>query len=135
MKEVFEGLYNLYDAHSNLKGSLTGGFFPGNAPSNASMQYGVYNIVDNQIDPWWDGDSYEQIDLQISIFSDEENAEEICAAFTYVKDCFDDADIVCTGYTKLIFERTGARLVRDFDDTQGSYWMYVVEYRLLLKKD
>ena len=130
MKELFAGITTHFKTTNTLNTLLSGQLYPHEAPQNASFPYGIYYLITdfNEVDF---SDTHEHINIQFSLFSDEESMEQILNIFDAAKSLFDFSEITVTGHTLIDCARSNAFLKRD---TENETWSYIIDYDILLEK-
>lgn len=130
MKELYEGIYSHFNTVNTLNTALSGNLYPHEAPQQTDFPYGVYYKISGTPDFTFTED-FEDMQIQISVFSDDRSPVEINNLFGYLKALFDDAGITVTGYDVVRFQRMDDVLLRD--EEMGT-WAYHVTYEVTLEK-
>jgi hypothetical protein len=129
MKTLFQGIMTLFNAtpHSSLWTELGGQLALIEAPQSWNMPYGVFSLPSN-VPEYSFTDTIENPIVQLSYFSDEKSAEQVCDIYEYSKPVFDDCRLSISGGTFHLMERIFNQLLKEPD-----YWHYVVQYRLIIE--
>lgn len=131
MKELFTGIYNLFNAGNTFKTAVGGQMYLHEAPQDvATFPYAVYTMIVGLSD-WTFTESTEETLMQFSIFSESRSATEVTEAFTKMMTLFDDAILTVVGYDHVYMHREASRLIRD---SLSNTWHYSADYRILLEK-
>ena len=132
MKPLFEGIYTLFtaDTEDDLYQAVSGRFYMGSAPQDATYPHIVYSLVSDMPDEHLsDSPLIEDILLQFSLYSQKKSASEVADMFTYLKAMFDDCIVTVSGYSLIEFTRDQANLIRD---EENNIWHYAVDYNVIL---
>ena len=124
-------------AGSALNTSIGGRMYKGRAPQGATWPYIVYFVVSDVPDNTFT-DSIEDVTFQFSIFSNTSGTTEIEDIFTNLKTLYDDTTFTVTANTMYWMVREHAAIISIDDETEpgtGQYWMYTVDYNILMKKN
>lgn len=130
MKELFAGIWSLFNATNTFKTAIGGRMYPGEAPQEPAFPYAVYSLV-SDIPDFDFTDDHADIQVQFAIYSEQTSPSESFDLFALLKTLFDDARPTVTGWTVLSFQRSRAQLDRD---TEMKTWGYIVEYDILLER-
>ena len=130
MKEVMEGIYSHFNTVNTLNTALDGNLYPHEAEQGVSFPYGTYFIINDYLDYTF-SEEQDEIQVQISVFSNDKSPVEINTLYGYVKDLFDEAEITVSGHSVLSFLRTDARPIRD---AEHRTWAYHITYMVLIEK-
>lgn len=130
MKELFAAIYTQFNATNDLKTALGGRMYPYEAPQNVTFPYCVYSMVSDMHEQDF-SDDHEYIDVQFSLFSEENSLEQVGTLYGYLKELFDNQTLTVSGYDHLTFTRGLSQLIKDVE--MGT-WHYVVEYEVLLER-
>ena len=68
---------------------------------------------------------------QFNIYSNENSVNEVNEIFKYLKEIFDDCELVITGYNFIDMDRDFSKKAKVELNNQ-SVWQYVVQYRIMI---
>jgi hypothetical protein len=131
MKALLTAITTHFNTTNSLKTALSGQMYPHGAKQGASYPYGAYFIISEFVDQDF-SDEHESVNVQFSIFSDEESANEILNLYEYLKALFDNQKLSVSGYTTLEFTRYAGHLIKDIE---LDVWQYNVDYDVLLERE
>lgn len=126
MIDLFYAIYIKYQG-SPLASELTG-FYNTQADKNAVYPYGVFQLI-SAVPDWTFTEEMENCLVQINLFSDTVDAEEICSLYKTLKTAFDFSDLDIVNYEMISIVRENSILTR-----VEKVWQYNVTYRILLGK-
>jgi hypothetical protein len=130
MNALMAAITAKFKTTNSLNTALGGRMYPFQAPQEPTFPYGIYFIVSGDPDRNF-SDKHEYINVQFSLFSEEDSVEQVGTLYDKTIALFDDVLLTVTGYTMLKFERINYLLIRD---EEMATWHYVVEYDVLLEK-
>ena len=132
MKVLFDGIYTLFapaGAKPTFYTNLSGKMYFTEAPQHTSYPYAVYNMIANDYD-WMFVEDMEEFLIQFSIYDDNTSATNSTTYFENLKSLYDWAEPTVTGYQLVWMIREFAEVLH-IDDV----WQYIVQYRILCKKN
>jgi len=129
MKVLFDAIKAKFNIDNPLKTDLSGRLYFMQAPQTAVFPYCVYSPISDMYEYNFTAD-FENIVVQFSIFSTDENAVNIESYFGHLKDLYDWGVLSVTGYTHVYMRREQSRLLKD-----DRAWHRQVDYRIFLEKN
>lgn len=130
MKEFDEAIWSHFNTDGDLDTALGNRLYPGAADPLTDFPYGVHNIISGSPD-WNFSDDTEDIQWQISLYSDDNSPVEVNKLFGYARALFDNATITISGWDMLRFQRVEELRLRDVEQET---WAYHVTYSVWLEK-
>jgi len=116
--------------HNSFYNDITGRFYYGYAPQDATFPYCIYHIVNTNYDFMF-VEEFEDVIVQFNICSQSPSSSEIGTILSDLQSLFDWCTLTITGYTSVSVERIFSSA--DWYDEEG-VWEMIVQYRILLKK-
>ena len=133
MKVLFSAIKTRFDATPNDFYTAMGGrLYFYEAEQGATYPYCVYQMISDAPEYYFNDERFEDFLIQFSIFDNDQSAVGITDDYEALKTHFDDVSLSVTGYTNVVFEREGARLVRNPTD---NVWQYSADYRVMCEKN
>lgn len=132
MKPLFTGIFTKFTAlpANSFYTALSGRLYSRWAPQNTAFPYAVVDIVSG-IGDWNFTNDFDDIDLQISLFSRSTSETEIGNLLTYLRALYDDTALTVTGYTHLFMQYNQYWSLANPDE---KIRQYTVQYNILLQK-
>ena len=127
MKELFKALY------TQVKAANTGitDLYLSVAPPSAVFPYAIMQLV-SDVPDWGFVERYENILLQLNVYSADSTAESVCDIFKAITAELDFLDLPIDNYDSISFVRENGFLNRwNVDGTL--IWDYMIQYRILLQ--
>ena len=115
---------------NDLYTALSGRLYHAEAPQGATFPFCVMYII-NQMGDWSFTDTFEDVAVQFSIYTNESSASNIGAYWSYLTTLFDDVNLTIAGYSDIQVHRELSQLIRD---TENNIWHYATQYRFYLQK-
>jgi len=129
MTEIESAIWSKYNSDVALKAVLTGGFHNTEAPQNAQMPYGVFQII-SAVPRLTFSEDQENVLVQIKLFSDKKSSSELNGMFSAIENTFKFKTLTLTDYTGILCTRLGA-IKSKFEDV----WQYTISYLFLIEKN
>ena len=130
MQNIFKALYSKISG-SDFSTSIGGRFYLHEAPQAATFPYAVYNHISTVPEVASGGYILEDVSIQITLFSNNKSATEVCDIYDDCIALFDEASLTITGYTNLRMSREFSTMIRD---SENNVWQFNVDYRLWAEK-
>jgi hypothetical protein len=130
MKAIYKAIYSRFNTTNDLKTALSGRMYPHGATQNVDFPYCAYYAISEFMDQDFT-DERETVNVQFSLFSEEESLEEITTLYEYLKALYDDQILSVDGYTMLEFKRYAGHLIKDIE---LGVWQYNIDYDVMLEK-
>ncbi len=118
--------------HNAFYNSINGEFYKIVADDGATLPYVVFYIF-NDVPDWNFTSDFENVTIQMSIFSDSENTIEVEDIYTNMKALFDWCTLTITDTTHVYMRRIRARLLLEDEEYKG--FTYVVDYEIMTEKN
>jgi len=122
---LFDALYARFET-TTLHDKITE-FYNTEAREDAVFPYGTFSLPSNVPD-WTFSENFEDVLIQVRLFSESSNAGEITEAFVALKAAFDFFDLVIAGHETISLVREPANLLR----IEGR-WVYDITYRIKIQ--
>jgi hypothetical protein len=116
--------------HNDFYNSINGRFFKIVPCGDASLPYVVFYLINDAPD-WNFTSDFENVLIQMNIYSDEDSASEIEDIYTKMKALFDWCTLTITDTIHVYMRRVRARIM--YDEEYKKYY-YVVDYEILTQK-
>jgi uncharacterized protein DUF3168 len=132
MQSIFTAIYDRFiDTPANdFYTALSGRFYFYEAPQNVTFPYAVYYLTSRTPDYWMNGERYEIVEIQLSIFSKTSGETEVLDLCEKMEALFSDCDLTISGYTQAIkFEFQGSDLNKDIKE---DVWKIDAEFKIIL---
>jgi len=132
MTPLITGIYSKFIAApaNNLYTALGGRLYHAEAPQSVTYPYATVFVVSSEHD-WTFTDTFEEVLVQFSIFTQERSAANAGTYWKYLIALYDDASISVTGYSQIDMIRGQSRLIRD---EESNTWHYMTEYNSTLEQ-
>lgn len=130
MTEFDEAIWNHFSTVNALNTALGGRMYPGEGPQNVTFPYAVQNVVSGGL--FQDTtDDREELQWQLSLYSEEYSPAEVNTLYGHAISLFDDAALSITGWDLLMFQRIEHIKIRDIE---MATWAYHLTYAAWLEK-
>lgn len=130
MTPVITGIYTLFSTTNDFNTAISGRLYHAEAPQNATFPYCVVSVISSEHD-WTFSDTFEDVLIQFSIFTNESSAANIGTYWSKLIALFDSASLTVSGYSSIFMHRGQSRILREVDD---NIWQYIVEYDCKVEK-
>lgn len=131
MTPLLTGIYTLFAAepHNTFYTAIGGRMYHAEANQGATFPYCVVSTISHEHD-WNFTDTFENVLVQFSIFTNESSASNIGAHWGKLIALFDDASITVSGYSQVNLYREQSRLLRD---PGNNVWHYATDYEVVIQ--
>ena len=125
LENLFNAIYNKWVGDGTY--GLTA-FYNTEADSESVYPYGVFSLV-SAVPEWTFAEDFEGCLVDIRMFDDDPECEDISNAMKALQAAFDFFDLDITGYSPVKLERVFSNLSRI-----ENVWRYLVTYQFLIQK-
>jgi hypothetical protein len=133
MKAIYKAIMDEYAANTNLVAALVGGLHlqlqEQQTVNQPPYPYATFFKV-TQVPEYTFSELGENTIIQFDIFDNSTNVATISDAATYLKTCFDLADLTVSGYNHILMMREWETEPIPFDEVR----QISIQYRLIIQK-
>ena len=135
MKAIYDAIYAKF-APSGTKPSvysdLGGRMYPHEAPQGVTFPYGVYMLIGDSPDYYFDDEQLEDLTVQFMLFDKPGNSSSVnlMTYYGHLDALYNKCSLTVVGYTHLEMVREWGYPLRDLEN---NIWQYVVQYGVLLE--
>ena len=129
MNALLTGIFTKFNAANTFKTAVGGRMYSRWAPQGTAYPYAVLDIVTG-IGDWNFTNSFDDVDIQINLFSESASETEIGTLYSTLRTLYDDCTLTVVGYTSLYMHYDQYWAISDPEDEVRQY---TVQYSILLQ--